>query len=276
MEPLFKYLASREYDRLSAVVVLLALLAGFHATRPLLQRTLPRFSSLPLYRQQHLCMVVPTMLLKAATAAIITSAEISMPVEKHAPHTAMVAGLEYRYNVFYLVVLCYVFELSVTPALLRDKATTIHHTCVIAMSFAFFGTWRAKKLIPVVTLYRIPTVITVLGMGPFDVGLDGVRLVYYGAFPSKSRVLRVAIVGCLGVAWAAWFAQWILVGILIVRDTGTLWRMLNWGEVLLYPCVVVYWAAMEFIATRHFVRLVRKFLAVLPDEEHWMGSREKV
>jgi hypothetical protein len=221
-------------------------------------------------------MVVPTMLLKATTAAIIASAELSMPIQTHAPHATITAGLEYRYNVFYLVVLCYVFELLVTPALLRDKATTIHHTCVIAMSFAFFGTWRAKDLSPVVTLYRIPTVITVLGMGPFDVGLDGVRLIYYGAFPSKSKVLRVAIARCLGEAWVAWFAQWIVVGVLIKRDAGTLWRMLNWGEVLLYLCVVVYWAAMEFIATRHFVRLVWKFLAVLPDDENWMGRRQKV
>ena len=100
--------------------------------------------------------------------------------------------LDYQFDLFFFLTLSYVFELL----FLRLQARHIfHHFCVIAATYAYFRRRHSDSHHARNDLYQVPALMATYGMGLFDIGLDGIRLLYYGTFPSKATTPRALIRG---------------------------------------------------------------------------------
>jgi hypothetical protein len=107
-------------------------------------------------------------------------------------------------------------------------------------------------------LYQIPTIITIFGMGPLDVGIDGIRLVYYTSFPTNAMIPKILLVGLIGLAWVGLLGQWAFMSTCVLTRFGPLRDALGPIERFAYPIILLFWAYVDLDAVLHFTKMVRK------------------
>ena len=254
---LASFLSNRDYDRFTLLAVLLGLISTTHFTRYVLPIITRRFVHLPSYRQHQLCVVVPTMLLRASVACLIAQTELHHVFHAN-DRKATNQTLDYKFNTFFFVPLCYLYELMLTPSWRRDLPLTIHHWIVMGISYIMLQRRSTDDLQTTFELYQIPTIITVFGMGPLDVGIDGIRLVYYLKFPTKARIPKLLLFGLIGLAWTGLLGQWVFMSTCIMTRFGQLRDALGLYERIVYPIILLFWAYVDFDAVLHFTKLVQK------------------
>jgi hypothetical protein len=251
------FVGNRDNDRLAIMSILLGLFVGTQLTRRALPTISSKFVQHPIHRQQQLHVVVPTLLLKVTIACLIAETEFSGMNNYRKVKTK--EELDYQFNLFYFLPLGYLFEILVLP--LQQKII-LHHVFVIAATYFFFWRRQRDSYQATLDLYQIPAFMAIFGIGLFDIGMDGIRLVYYGAFRSKSRIPRILIRGFDQLAWFALLLQWAMIASHIVTRFGPLVGILGSAERVIYPMMLWYWAMMEWFYTVHLSKLAHRFAAM--------------
>lgn len=240
MGPFLKeVLQERSNDRFAHAFVLLTLLLSTCAAKYVLTRTSPKFSLLPTHRQRKLQTTIPIMFLHATVSLLMASAER----ESVLPKSREV--IDYQFGIFYLLCVGYLFELlylRATPL----SPDFLHHSAVIGATI-----WFNSKLEPhghefsqgTLEIAQIPIIMGIYGVGLLNLGLNGLRLVYFGVFPFHAPTLHLITDFFSVIAWEGFITQWYLV--LSHIASSQLVSCLGWKEQGVSALVLLFWAQDE-------------------------------
>ncbi|KAH8894378.1 hypothetical protein GQ53DRAFT_821455 [Thozetella sp. PMI_491] len=239
----------------AAIFVLLALRLGTHLARLILTKAAPRLLKQPHDRQLQFCTVIPLFFLRMTIAVLLAENEFASLDQSGRIKTT--AELDYQLQLCYGVAMGYLFELLIVRL---PFVRVIHHLLAIGVIYAFHEKRRTWSCQARTNLHYIPALMSIYGQGPFDIGMEGVRLLYYGSGHEKGPMSRNLMKLLIGLAWVSMALQWSSASIHVIRNHASIFEPLTAIERVAYPCILLYWGCMEWIATSYITGLSRKYL----------------
>lgn len=230
-----------------------------------LPRVFPKIHTITPARQRQIFTLWPMIILKLTVCYLTAEAEYATRFQSAGLRNGSKTFelMHHQTNVFYILVLGYIFELLYRP---NPIELDYHHVFVL-MGYSYYRLRFARvsdleAVNPVtqaatINLFHLVTIMVIFGVGPVDLASETIRFVYY-AIDAKSwsaNIMRI----CVGVTWVGRLSQWYVMLEHLAGSVTSLVEALGWFEMGVCTAFIAYWIWMETVEIVFLIGLSKRY-----------------
>lgn len=251
------------FEREIVMGILMALYVSTQIAKATLPHMFPRINRITLGRQRQIFTLWPMIILKLAVCYFTAEAEYASRFRPHGLDTKPFELIHHQTNIFYILVLGYVFELLHRP---NPIELDYHHVFVL-MGYTYYRvrfahipnseTATSASTIAVVNLFHLVAIMVIYGVGPVDLASEAMRFFYYAIEPSvwSVQVMRL----CVAVSWIGRLSQWVVMLQHLSKSMTSLLNVWGWWEMGICTVFIAYWIWMETVELFFLVSLSKRY-----------------